>query len=122
MAKRPVDIRRLRPTQLLRLLNGTTLGPVMTRSQLRRQMDAAALRVGDGETVHLVRYTRWLVPEYLPPFLRARARPTWTPPPKVQQRSASASAQVREEVRKQPKKRPESAQAILAALTNEIPC
>ena len=31
MAKRPVDIRRLRPTQLLRLLNSTALGPVMTR-------------------------------------------------------------------------------------------
>ncbi len=71
MAKRPVDIRRLRPTQLLRLLNSTALGPVMTRSQLRRQMDAAALRVGDGETVHLVRYTRWLVREYLrPPEVR----------------------------------------------------
>ncbi len=67
MAKRPVDIRRLRPTQLLRLPNSTALGPVMTRSQLRRQMDAAALRVGDGETVHLVRYTRWLVREYLRP-------------------------------------------------------
>jgi len=63
VAKRPVDIRWLRPTQLLRLLNSTALGPVMTRSQLRRQMDTAALRVGDGETVHLVRYARWLVRE-----------------------------------------------------------
>ena len=71
MAKRPVDIRQLRPTQLLRLLNSTALGPAMTRSQLRRQMDAAALRVGDGETVHLVWYTRWLVREYLrPPEIR----------------------------------------------------
>ena len=60
MAKRPVDIRRLRPTQLLRLLNSTALGPVMTRIQLRRQLDAAAGRVDNGETVHLDGCAWWL--------------------------------------------------------------
>jgi len=36
---------------------------VLTRSRLRRQLDAAALRFGDGAHIHLVRYVRWLVGE-----------------------------------------------------------
>lgn len=36
---------------------------MLTRSRLGRQMDAAALRLGDGKTIHLLKYIQWLVEE-----------------------------------------------------------
>jgi len=58
-----VDPSRLTQSELLQLVNATPLGAVLTRSRLRRQMDAGALRFGDGTHIHLVRYVRWLVGE-----------------------------------------------------------
>jgi len=55
------DLTRLTRSQLLQLLNGTPLGTVLTRSRLRRQMDTAAGRIGDGKTIHLLKYVRWLI-------------------------------------------------------------
>ncbi len=58
-----IDPSRLTQSELLQLVNATPLGVVLTRSRLRRQLDAAALRFGDGAHIHLVRYVRWLVGE-----------------------------------------------------------
>ena len=58
-----IDPSRLTQSELLQLVNATPLGVVLTRSRLRRQLDAAALRFGDGTHIHLVRYVRWLVGE-----------------------------------------------------------
>jgi len=58
-----IDPARLTQSELLQLVNATPLGVVLTRSRLRRQMDAGAFRFGDGTHVHLVRYARWLVGE-----------------------------------------------------------
>jgi len=58
-----IDPSRLTQSELLQLVNATPLGAVLTRSRLRRQMDAGALRFGDGTHIHLVRYVRWLVGE-----------------------------------------------------------
>jgi len=58
-----IDPSRLTQSELLQLVNATPLGAVLTRSRLRRQMDAGALRFGDGTHTHLVRYVRWLVGE-----------------------------------------------------------
>ena len=58
-----IDPSKLTQTELLQLVNATPLGEVLTRSRLRRQMDAGALRFGDGTHIHLVRYVRWLVGE-----------------------------------------------------------
>jgi len=63
MAKPQVDPAKLTQSELLQLVNATPLGVVLTRSRLRRQMDAGAFRFGDGTHVHLVRYVRWLVGE-----------------------------------------------------------
>jgi len=60
----PADLAKLTQSELLKLLNGTPLGTVLTRSRLRRQMDAAALRIGDGSHIHLLRYIRWLALEH----------------------------------------------------------
>ena len=58
-----IDPSRLTQSELLQLINATPLGVVLTRSRLRRQMDAGALRFGDGTHIHLVRYVRWLIDE-----------------------------------------------------------
>ena len=59
-----IDLTNLSQTDLLQLVNATPLGTVLTRSRLRRQMDAAALRIGDGTRIHFVKYLRWLVAEH----------------------------------------------------------
>jgi len=58
-----IDPTKLTQSELLQVVNATPQGETLTRSRLRRQMDAAALRFGDGTHVHLVRYVRWLVDE-----------------------------------------------------------
>ena len=39
-----IDLKNLSQTDLLQLVNATPPGAVLTRSRLRRQMDAAAVR------------------------------------------------------------------------------
>jgi len=55
-----IDLTKLTQAELLQIVNATPLGVVLTRGRLRRQMDAGALKFGDGTHVHLVRYVRWL--------------------------------------------------------------
>jgi hypothetical protein len=55
------DPRRLRPTELARLLNSTPLGEVISERQLHRHRTRAGLRIGDGRYIDLLRYTAWLV-------------------------------------------------------------
>ena len=66
-----IDLTKLTQSELLQIVNSTPQGETLTRSRLRRQMDAGALRFGDGASVHLVRYVRWLVDEM------DRPRPAW---------------------------------------------
>ncbi|NLS96673.1 MAG: hypothetical protein GXX96_31440 [Planctomycetaceae bacterium] len=63
----PIDPRRLRPTDALRLLNSAGYGTVLTETQLRRHRNRAGFQIGDGRTVDLFRYTAWLTHEYLAP-------------------------------------------------------
>ena len=53
--------RRLRPTEVCRLLNSTPLGEVISERQLHRHRTRAGARIGDGRTIDLLRYTAWLV-------------------------------------------------------------
>jgi hypothetical protein len=55
------DPRRLRPSELCRLLNSTPLGEVIGERQLHRQRTRAGLRIGDARHVDLLRYVAWLV-------------------------------------------------------------
>ena len=57
------DPRKLKPSQLCRLLNSTALGEVIGERQLYRHRTRAGLRIGDGQTVDLLRYVAWLVQE-----------------------------------------------------------
>ena len=55
------DPRRLRPSELCRLLNSTPLGEVINDRQLYRHRTRAGNRVGDGKHIDLLRYVGWLV-------------------------------------------------------------
>jgi hypothetical protein len=59
----PIDVRKLRPTELARLLNSTPLGEVTSERQLLRHRTRAGYRIGDGRTIDLFRYVAWLVHE-----------------------------------------------------------
>jgi len=62
-----INPRKLRPADLLRLINAAGLGSVLTESQLRRQRNQAGYTIGDAQTVDLFRYAAWLTLEYLDP-------------------------------------------------------
>lgn len=55
-----VDLRRLRPAELCRLINSTPLGTVLTEGLLRKHRNHAGLQIGDLQHVDLLRYTAWL--------------------------------------------------------------
>src|SRR5215510_10950442 len=56
-----IDPRKLRPSDLCRLLNSTPLGEVVNERQLHRHRTRAGLRIGDARNVDLFRYLAWLV-------------------------------------------------------------
>ena len=56
-----IDLRKLRPSELCRLLNSTPLGEVISERQLHRHRTRAGLRIGDTRRLDLVRYVAWLV-------------------------------------------------------------
>jgi hypothetical protein len=56
-----VDPRRLKPSELCRLLNSTPLGEVINDRQVYRHRLKAGFRIGDGNRVDLFRYIAWLV-------------------------------------------------------------
>lgn len=59
-----LDPHALKPSELARLMNATPLGETMSRQRIYRQRDRGGLRVGDGETFDLIRYTAWLFLEW----------------------------------------------------------
>jgi hypothetical protein len=56
-----IDPRHLRPTELVRLLNSTPLGEVLSERQLLRHRSRAGFRIGDDHHIDLFRYVAWLV-------------------------------------------------------------
>jgi len=62
-----IDPRKLRPADVLRLLNTAGYGAVLTENQLRRHRNRAGYTIGDTRTVDLFRYAAWLTLEYLAP-------------------------------------------------------
>lgn len=55
-----IDPRNLKPGELCRLLNSTSLGEVVSERQLYRHRTRAGYRVGDDNRVDLFRYVAWL--------------------------------------------------------------
>ncbi len=60
--------RKLKPAELLRLVNSTPLGEVIGSSSFYRLRQRAGLNVsGDGKTIHLLKFARWLISQVPPP-------------------------------------------------------
>jgi hypothetical protein len=55
------DPRRMGPSELVRVLNSTPLGEVITQKRLQVHRDGAGLRIGSGAKIDLLRYVAWLV-------------------------------------------------------------
>ena len=55
-----LDPRKLRPAELLRLLNSTPLGEVAKSHVVYRQQNLAGFRIGDGKRIDLIKYVAWL--------------------------------------------------------------
>jgi hypothetical protein len=54
------DPRKLKPGELVRLINSSPLGQVLTDRVLRKQRDRAGHRIGDGKSIDLFRFAAWL--------------------------------------------------------------
>lgn len=55
-----LDFTRILPADLVRLVNSTRLGFVLSERRLYRHRMAAGLRIGDKDHIHLLRYACWL--------------------------------------------------------------
>lgn len=90
-----MNLEQLSQTELLQVVNGTPLGTVLTRSRLRRHLDAAAQRVAGSKprTVHLLKYVRWLVLEYERPKPEAVDYPEAKRRQAARQQAATKAAQ-----------------------------
>lgn len=86
-----IDPRKLRPSDLCRLLNSTPLGEVISERQLYRHRSRAGFRVGDGKTVDLLRYVAWLVHERHKPKADADGDPYETLKDRARARNAALS-------------------------------
>ena len=56
-----LDPTNLKQIDLVRLLNSTPLGPVITTRQMYRHRESAGIRIGSGQRVNLFKYVAWLV-------------------------------------------------------------
>ena len=88
------DPRRLRPSELCRLLNSTPLGEVISERQLHRHRTRAGLRIGDGRHVDLLRYVAWLVQIRHAP----KPEPEGDPYEKLKERARAATSRLRSRV------------------------
>lgn len=55
------DLCALRPSELTRMLNSTSLGTVISDRQLYRHRERAGFRIGERKKVDLFKYTAWLI-------------------------------------------------------------
>jgi len=83
-----IDPRKLRPADLLRLVNAAGRGSVLTEFQLRRHRNEAGYTIGDARTVDLFRYAAWLTLEYFKP----KAKPLSYEEQKARQAERNAEA------------------------------
>ena len=85
-----IDPRRLRPSELCRLLNSTPLGEVINERQLHRHRTRAGTRIGDERHVDLLRYVAWLARERHKP----REEPDGDPYEALKERARARNAAI----------------------------
>ncbi len=85
------DPRKLKAAELLRLVNSTPLGEVISSSSFYRLRQRAGLNVSDdGKTMHLLKFTRWLIGQVPAPAAGERSAPS-APGQSHRDRMAAAS-------------------------------
>jgi hypothetical protein len=114
-----IDPRKLRPSELCRLLNSTPLGEVLSEPQLRRHRMRAGLRIGDTRHVDLIRYVAWLVQVRHAPKAEPAAAAVTVPELAEVALGAAALASRREQVRGHGQKFTAKQEALIAALLTE---
>ena len=113
------DPRKLRPSELCRLLNSTPLGEVIKPSQLQRQRTRAGLRISNGRHIDLIRYTAWLVQiRHNPKLAPERVSPPAADLAEAAQGAATLGSR-REQVRGHGQKLTRKQEALIAALLTE---
>jgi hypothetical protein len=70
-----LNLQKLSVPQATRVLNSTAIGEVASPRLLYRHLNRGGLKVGDGRTIHVVRYTAWLS--------SLRKRPAGAPEPET---------------------------------------
>jgi hypothetical protein len=85
-----IDPRRLKPSELCRLLNSTPLGEVLNERQLHRHRTRAGLRIGDERHVDLLAYVAWLARERHQP----REAPAGDPYEALKERARARNAAI----------------------------
>jgi len=86
-----IDPRKLKPSELCRLLNSTPLGEVINDRQLHRHRARAGYRIGDDNRVDLFRYVAWLVDLRHAPQEEPNADPYATLKERARARNAALS-------------------------------
>src|SRR5262245_28266976 len=72
-----VDPRKMRPGEVVRLLNSTPLGEVLTEAALRRHRNRAGAKVGGEKTVDLLKYAAWLHGQCHDPPVATKPAKSW---------------------------------------------
>jgi hypothetical protein len=114
-----IDPRKLRPSELCRLLNSTPLGEVINERQLHRQRTQAGLRIGDVRHVDLIRYVAWLVQVRHAPKAEPAAATAAAPELGEAALGAATLASRREQLRGHGQKLTAKQEALIAALLTE---
>ncbi|MDO5582390.1 MAG: phage terminase large subunit family protein, partial [Planctomycetia bacterium] len=55
------NLQALKPVELMRMINTTKFGEVLSEPRLRRHRNRAGYTIGDDRTINLIAYTGWLV-------------------------------------------------------------
>ena len=88
------DPRKLKPSELLQLVNSTPLGEVIGSTAFYRLRQRAGLNASsDGKTMHLLKFARWLIGQVPPPSAKPATPPAATAGQAHRDRMAAASRQ-----------------------------
>jgi hypothetical protein len=86
-----IDVRKLRPTDLCKLLNSTSQGEVISERQLHRHRVRAGYRIANGKQIDLFRYAAWLVEQRHTPRPEPQGDPYETMKDRARARNAALS-------------------------------
>lgn len=118
----PTNPRTMKPGELCRTLNSTPLGEVITTQKLGMHRQRAGLRIGDGKTIDLLRYTAWLCADRRRNVLPSHQPTNCSAVTKRPVGSKLTREEERAIAREEQRQRQEVLQTVLRALPKGIYC